>query len=300
MKLSVLVDNNTIIDRYFLGEPALSIFIEVDGVRVLFDCGYSDAFLQNARKLGIDLLDLDAVVISHGHVDHTWGLMALMRLYTEYNFENAAFSRPARTKRPELIAHPAALESKNLDSLGLGEIGSVFDPGKLARHFDLHLSTTPVWISENLVFLGEIERTNDFEAQKPLGQTTHAGHQTPDQLLDDSALACKTPQGLVIISGCAHAGICNTIEQAKRVCNDERIVDVIGGFHLLNPDPKQLSGTLDYFSALQPGAVHACHCTDLAAKIALANVANLKEAGTGMELQYSLLPDNRQPASHKG
>ena len=294
MKLTILVDNNTIIDRYLIGEPALSIFIEADDRRILFDTGYSNAFLKNAQKLGIDLLDLDAVVISHGHVDHTWGLMPLMRLYTEHNFENAALSRPPRQSRPQLIAHPAALESKNLDSLGLSEIGSVFDPSKLARHFNLRLSTTPVWLSQNLVFLGEIERANDFEAQKPLGQTTHAGDQTPDHLLDDTALACKTSHGLVVISGCAHAGICNTIEQAKRVCEDEHIVDVIGGFHLLNPDPNQLSGTLDYFSRLQPDAVHACHCTDLAAKVALANVVKLKEAGTGMTIQFDVLPDDQQ------
>ena len=73
MKLTVLVDNNTIIDRYFQGVPGVSYFIECDDRRYLFDTGYSDLFLKNATKMGIKLSVLDGVVISHGHNDHTWG-----------------------------------------------------------------------------------------------------------------------------------------------------------------------------------------------------------------------------------
>ena len=82
MKLTVLMDNNTLIDRYFLAEPGVSYLVEVDGKRILFDVGYSDAFITNARKLAIDLLDVDFVVLSHAHLDHTWGLIPLIRLYT--------------------------------------------------------------------------------------------------------------------------------------------------------------------------------------------------------------------------
>lgn len=73
MKLTVLVDNNTFVDEYLIGEPGVSYYIECDGKKILFDLGYSDVFLKNAQTLKIDLSDIDDLVISHGHNDHTWG-----------------------------------------------------------------------------------------------------------------------------------------------------------------------------------------------------------------------------------
>jgi 7,8-dihydropterin-6-yl-methyl-4-(beta-D-ribofuranosyl)aminobenzene 5'-phosphate synthase len=87
--------------------------------------------------------------------------------------------------------------------------------------------------------------------------------------------------------GCSHAGVCNTIEYAREVCSEPRIVDVIGGFHLQKPSRQHLEGTLAYFRRLQPQALHACHCTDLAAKIALAQVADMQEVGAGLSLAYA-------------
>ena len=87
MRLTVLVDNATLTDRYFLAEPGLSIYLEDGGTRVLFDAGYSGILIANAQKMGIDLLGVEEIVISHGHLDHTWGLDALVRLHTEAIFE---------------------------------------------------------------------------------------------------------------------------------------------------------------------------------------------------------------------
>jgi 7,8-dihydropterin-6-yl-methyl-4-(beta-D-ribofuranosyl)aminobenzene 5'-phosphate synthase len=105
--------------------------------------------------------------------------------------------------------------------------------------------------------------------------------------MDDSALVYCSTKGLVIITGCSHSGICNIIEQAKKVCNENRVIDVIGGFHLLNPEKKQLEGTLEYFKKLQPETLHACHCTDLNSKIALSKVSNIQEVGVGLTLNYN-------------
>lgn len=87
MQITVLVDNNTIIDRYLLGEPGVSFFIREGGKNILFDVGYSDIFISNARKLGISLYDLNYVSISHGHIDHTWGLEPMIRMYSEAKIE---------------------------------------------------------------------------------------------------------------------------------------------------------------------------------------------------------------------
>jgi len=278
MKLTVLVDNNTLIDRYFLGEPGVCYFIETGDRKILFDVGYSDAFLTNARKLSIDMLDVDTVVLSHGHADHTWGLMPLVYLYTEGILEDH------QVRKPALVTHPLTLSSKKLD--GSLEIGSALTKQTLSGYFDLALSREPVDITERLVFLGEIERTNDFEAQRPLGTTGDSGIEEEDFLFDDSALAYKSEQGLVIITGCSHAGICNIVEHAKKVCNDDRVVDIIGGFHLLDPPVEQLQGTVAYLKGLHLPVLHACHCTDLKSKIALSAVADLEEVGVGLTLAY--------------
>ena len=156
----------------------------------------------------------------------------------------------------------------------------------LSEVFELKLSASPVFITENLVYLGEIPRVTSFEADKPLGKVVTDLGEKPDFLLDDSALVYRSESGLVIITGCSHSGICNIMEYAKKVMNDDRILDIVGGLHLLDPSKPKLSGTLDYLKDLNPKTLHACHCTDLRSKIALANVVKLEEVGSGMVLEY--------------
>jgi 7,8-dihydropterin-6-yl-methyl-4-(beta-D-ribofuranosyl)aminobenzene 5'-phosphate synthase len=279
MKLTVLVDNNTLIDRYFYGEPGVSYFIQDEGRAILFDVGYSDVFIRNAeRMVGVDLLDVDFVVLSHGHLDHTWGLVPLVKLYTEAVIEDRDHGKPT------LVAHPGVFVSKTMGALG--EIGSIVSADKLAAHFEVQLSMDPVWLTERLVFLGEIARKNDFEARSPIGKVGQGGLEEDDYLADDSALAYRSSRGLVIITGCSHAGICNIVEQARRICGEERVFDIVGGFHLLEPSQEQLEGTLSYMRDLQPEEVHACHCTDLSSKIALSRVVNLRELGVGSTFEY--------------
>jgi len=276
MELTVLVDNNTLIDRYFRAEPGLSLLIEDQETTILFDTGYSDLFLNNATKMGKDLSRLDFLVISHSHLDHTWGLEPFVRDLTEKKIEN----RPCNS--PVLVAHPDIFTSAGMDSIP--EFGALMSKEKMARHLELKLSKTPVQLGPRLIFLGEIPRNNTFEGKMTFGKKQ--GQKEPDQVMDDSALVYQSQKGLVIITGCSHAGICNIIAYAQNVCNENRVVDIIGGFHLLNPSKEQMEGTLNYFEQLNPHVVHACHCTDLYSKMALSGVVNVREVGVGLSLSY--------------
>lgn len=274
MKLTVLVDNNTIIDRYFLGEPGVSYFIQDDNYNILFDTGYSDIFIKNAYKMKIDINNINSIVISHGHNDHTWGLPYLIKHYSESTKYN----------KPKLIAHPMTFLNKWASDSG--DIGSMVSEEKLRRHFEMNLSKSPVWLTDKILFLGEIERKNDFENKLPIGKVEYGGHEVDDYVIDDSALVYKGKSGLVIITGCSHSGICNIIEYAKKICDDNRIADVIGGFHLLNPSQEVLTKTCEYMEKNNINKVHAGHCTDLKSKVQLSNVTNVEEIGVGLVLQY--------------
>ena len=280
ISLTVLADNNTITDRYFLGEPGLSFLIEADNRKILFDSGYSDVFIRNAEKAGEGLCDLDYIVLSHGHLDHTGGLVHLVRLLTEAKINNIAH------QVPELIAHPFCFYPRAKPPLP--NIGSILNEDEVRRQFPVNLSDKPVWITDDLVFLGEIPRKFSFERTKPGTRkiVLPDGSTKPDLLLDDSALAFRSRAGLVIITGCSHAGICNITEYAREVCGEDRVVDIIGGLHLLTPDQIRMKKTGEYLRDLHLKALHACHCTSLIAKLALAHCCPLQEVGVGMKYEW--------------
>jgi 7,8-dihydropterin-6-yl-methyl-4-(beta-D-ribofuranosyl)aminobenzene 5'-phosphate synthase len=271
MRLTVLVDNNTYIDKYFLAEPGLSFFIEDNGTKILFDCRYSDIFFENARKMGINLLFLDYLVFSHCHMDHTWGVGALIREYNGAVLQNRLYQKPT------VIAHPKTFVSTFVD--GVGEIGSMISEEKLKYQFELGLSRIPFNLTDRLIYLGEMA----FESKDPIGRKE--GEEKDDFVMDDTAFAYRTDEGLVIITGCSHAGICNIVEHARSVCGEDRIVDIIGGLHLLNPSKEQMEGTLNYLKGLGLKKLHACHCTDFESKVSLSSVVPVKEVGVGLCLR---------------
>jgi len=160
--------------------------------------------------------------------------------------------------------------------------------GVAGQRFPLGLSAKPVWITDDLVFLGEIPRRFPFEQGDLEKRTVQSpgGSIEPDTLSDDTALAFRSEGGLVIITGCSHAGICNITEYAREVCGERRVADIIGGLHLLVPAPKRLAKTGKYLNRLHLDALHACHCTSLPAKLALSEYCPVQETGAGMKLEW--------------
>ena len=272
MELTVLVDNTTRIDQYLPGEPGLALLLREDGRTFLFDCGYSDIVCRNAVSLGIDLAGLDTVILSHGHLDHTWGLFHVMA----YLSGQAMLGRPSA--RPRLLAHPEALAPKTCDGQ---PIGNVIAQTALNAAFDLELRADPVFLTDRLAFLGEIPRRFPDDASPSIGvRQTDAGV-VPDEVLDDTALAYRAANGLVVITGCCHAGLANTVERARDVMGEKRIAAVIGGLHLHDAPPKRIAAARAYLERCDRPALYPCHCTGLRATLALAGACEIVEVGVG-------------------
>ena len=268
MKLKVLVDNNTLIDSYYCGEPAVSYYIEDGNKKILFDTGYSDLFIKNAAALNIDLNNLTDIVISHGHNDHTGGL--------EY------FFRHFNAKRIRIVAHPRTFNEKLYEGI---LISSPLSAEQIRFKAELIQSVKPVKIGENMYFLGEIPSLNEFEERKPIGMEKADGAFIDDLSFDDSALAYKGENGICIITGCSHSGICNIIEYSKKVCGDDRIFGVIGGLHLFNID-QRTEKTVEYFVNNNIKELYPCHCVSFKVKAEIDRYIPVHEVGVSMELEW--------------
>ncbi len=267
MKLTILVDNNTFIDQYYLGEPAVSYYIEDEGKKILFDTGYSDVLIRNAELMGIDLKSVDTIAISHSHNDHTRGLQFL-----------ADYMDLSKTT---LIAHPDCFLPKYVDG---GYIGAPFSSEKMAEMTNYQPSKGVKRITDRLYFLGTIPRTNDYENQTPIGVAEVDGKLADDYNLDDTALAYKSDDGIFVITGCSHSGICNIVDYAKFVCDDERVLGVLGGFHLFEADD-QLIKTIEYLENCKIEKLYPCHCVSLLARAKMMEKLPVVETGVGMQVE---------------
>lgn len=251
MKITVLVDNNTFTDEHFLGEPGLSYWIEADGKNLLFDLGFSDVYIKNAKKLNIDLSQTDFIVLSHGHNDHTQGLKYFPKLI----------------KKTSLISHPDCLLPKYFEE---EYIGSPVSYKQANEKFKYIQSKIPYFITPNIVFLGEIKEKHGFEKRKQIGSIIKNNKKEPDLLFDDSALAVKTKNGVVVVTGCSHSGICNIVAQAEKVFCVEKVYSIIGGFHLREEYKERLEETVRVLKNEVSGSIYPAHCSDFEAKCFLA------------------------------
>ena len=247
------LSENTACPGVFLAEWGLSILIKTGDISVLLDTGQSISAAYNADILGIDLSKIDKIVLSHGHYDHTGGLRSILR----------------KTKKEiEIIAHPNIWAAKYFRQQGKADryIGIPFQRQELeSLGATFKLTTKPLKITDNIITTGEVPMVTDFEEIEPdrFFVKGENGWQ-PDKLLDDQALIINTEQGLVVILGCAHRGIINTLYHAQQVTGVKRIHMVLGGCHLYSAPRERVRPTIAALKELGVQKVGVSHCTGLA------------------------------------
>jgi 7,8-dihydropterin-6-yl-methyl-4-(beta-D-ribofuranosyl)aminobenzene 5'-phosphate synthase len=248
--LTILVEN-TAQGHGLLAEHGISFWIEIGPRRILFDAGQTDVAAHNARLLDIDLSSMHAVVLSHGHYDHTGGLAGIPR------------SKTWRKKGVVAYAHPQALEDKyarNADGTGR-YIGMAVDSRKvLTESFELRTTDAPTEVAEGLMVTGPIPRVTDFEdTGGPFFKDAEC--RQPDDLIDDQAAFLETSAGTVVILGCAHAGIVNTLRYIMQLAPDRPIATVIGGTHLIAASETRMNKTVEALRAMGIQRLFPLHCT---------------------------------------
>ena len=259
----------------FLAEWGLSILVETDEVNILLDTGQSISAAYNADILGIDLSRIDRIVLSHGHFDHTGGLRHVLR---------------KMRKRVEIIAHPDIWAAKYSRRQGKDRyIGIPFLRQELeGLGASFNLTTKPVKITDNIMTTGEIPMVTDYEEIDPdLVVKEDTGWQ-PDKLLDDRALIINTEPGLIVILGCAHRGIINTLYYAQQLTGVKPIHTVLGGCHLFGASQEQVRSTIAALKELGVQKIGVSHCTGLPAAAIMAQEFGDKfffnNAGTSINL----------------
>jgi 7,8-dihydropterin-6-yl-methyl-4-(beta-D-ribofuranosyl)aminobenzene 5'-phosphate synthase len=256
IKITTLAENTA--ELGCLAEWGLCMFVEADGVRVLFDTGMGIAAAHNARLLGVDLASADRIVLSHGHRDHTGGLREVLMVMN---------------KEIEVIAHPDVWAAKYTKFRKKPESYSgVPFRRELLENLGARFNLTdkPVRITPSFMTTGEVPMLTEYEDIDSGLYDKDTGEMLPDELKDDLALVIDAPYGLVVILGCAHHGIINTLKQAQKVAGKELIYAAIGGTHLLNADLARWAKTAADLKELGVQYLGVSHCTGFEASAFLA------------------------------
>ena len=247
LKITALMDDRPGADARLVAEHGLSLFVEYGEKRILFDCGTGENTARNADFLGIDLGELDAVILSHGHYDHALGYPPLLRkglggrlLCTGAGFFRKKWSRVGR---------------------GLRDLSAGFGPELLKQHRILHREIREdTELFPGVYLFTGFPRVHAFEQipQRFLVET-EAGL-VPDDFSDEVCMALRVPEGLVVLVGCSHPGILNMVSRIAEKMG-EKILAVFGGTHLVDADEERIRRTVRALCDLGLTELGLSHCS---------------------------------------
>ena len=241
----------------FLAEHGFSCLIKtIDGSEehvMLMDVGISGTcFLNNAQLLKIDLSKVEALILSHGHFDHCWALREIL---------------PKVPKGIPLVLHPDAFLPRRFNLPALKIQVSMPPPDEnMLREAGMEIRKIredSILASDRVLVLGEIDRITEFEKGMPGMEAEIKGQWVKDPFSDDRGVALKVKnKGLVVIGGCSHAGIINTVKHAQKVTGTPKVHAVLGGFHLTGPMMEPVIGpTIEEMKKIGPDYIVPTHCT---------------------------------------
>ena len=253
---------STMLSDSYIGEWGFSAIIEVDDQRILFDTGSREnTVLQNANELNIDLNNIKNVFLSHNHKDHTGGLINLRNKYPN-SFAEAHVGEGIFYSRPSPIGkeHYILNNKEIIQNIGV----------KFISHSKPSQIIPGVWTT------GKVPRIYDEKNWSKLGKMLDPiVGEVEDVIPEDQSLFFDTENGIVLISGCGHAGLANTLEYIKTIIPDRPIYKILGGFHLLKLDKEKLKWTAGKMKDAGVKYFVGAHCTGINSTYAIRNFMNL-------------------------
>lgn len=288
LQITVLVENNADLlvsstdtvkrfkEKPLLAEHGFAALVELkeSGVRILWDAGVSStALIENARLMKIDLTTVDLIALSHGHGDHYAAMTEVLRAIAPRpeprewppHASMEEIRAWAERRKVRLLAHPAAFRER----WGIAEDGRKYGPHVAPRDqweaagAGIVLSEGPYRLGSGCWTTGAVPRRSFEQAGTPPSRAYREGHQFVRDLLDDDQAIVMNvrDKGLVVLSGCAHSGIVNTVQYAREISGVDQVHAILGGFHLAPAKDEEIERTVDEIARLQPSMVVPTHCT---------------------------------------
>lgn len=242
----IIISNNNALEG-FSEEHSFSLLIEVDGKNILFDTGNTFAFKENIKKLNIDFKEIDSLVLSHGHYDHCGNISEVVK----YNKNIKIFHHP-HLANVRYSIHPD--RNPMVRNIGLSSINR-----KIITDNPSFSSNKVTNISKRTFITGEIPRLSEEDTGGPFYYDPNG--KTIDTIPDDQAIWIETDKGLIIITGCCHSGIINTVEYIKQQSGIDTVLSIIGGFHLSKASENRVETTISYLNSLNMKLISPGHCT---------------------------------------